>query len=81
MIKIGQTFYPCSHPKGMERTLTAFRPLYNHLPCVKNLWIFPIFKGTAAWDLDWLKVMLLDRSILGEEPLMVFKILKWSFDF
>ncbi len=38
-------------------------------------------KGTVAWDLYWLKVMLLDRSVPGEEPLVVFKILKWSFDF
>jgi hypothetical protein len=30
---------------------------------------------------DWLKVMLLDRSVPGEELLVVFKILKWSFDF
>jgi hypothetical protein len=31
------------------------------------------FKGTVEWDLDGLKVMLLDRSILGEEPLVFFK--------
>jgi hypothetical protein len=38
-------------------------------------------KGTVAWDFDWLKVMLLDWSVPGEEQLVVFKILKCSFDF
>jgi hypothetical protein len=31
-------------------------------------------KGTVAGNRDWLIVMLLDSSALGEEPLMVFKI-------
>ncbi len=42
---------------------------------------FVVVKGTVAWDLDWLKVMLLDRSVPGEEPLVAFKILKCSFNF
>jgi hypothetical protein len=42
---------------------------------------FKIVKGTVTWDLDWLKVMLLDGSVPEEEPLVVFKILKCFFNF
>jgi hypothetical protein len=31
-----------------------------------------LFKGTVSRDLDWLTVMWLDRSALGEESLIVF---------
>ncbi len=30
-----------------------------------------LFKGTVSWDRDWLRVMLLDISVLGEDPLRV----------
>jgi hypothetical protein len=39
-----------------------------------------ILKGTVAWDWDGLKVIL-DRSVLGEEPLMVFKSLNAPLNF
>jgi hypothetical protein len=34
-----------------------------------------VFKGTVAWDWDGLKVIILDGSVLREEPLVVYKIL------
>ncbi len=39
------------------------------------------FKGTVTWDWDLLKFMLLDRSVLEEEPLVVFKIYTCSYKF
>ncbi len=38
-------------------------------------------KGTVAWDWDGLKVIILDGSVLEEEPLVVFKIFKCFFEF
>jgi hypothetical protein len=35
-----------------------------------------VLKGNVTWDGDWLKVTLLDRSVLEEEPLVVFQIFK-----
>ncbi len=35
--------------------------------------VYGSFKGNVAWDWDWLKVMLLDWTVLEEEPLVVFK--------
>jgi hypothetical protein len=43
--------------------------------------ILIFFKGTVTQDLDRLKALLLDRYIVGEEPLVVFKIFQRSFDF
>ncbi len=40
-----------------------------------------LFKGTVAWDWDGLKVIILDRSVLEEEPLVVFKFFKCFFEF
>jgi hypothetical protein len=31
----------------------------------------PLIKGAVAWYWDWLKVMLLDGSVLEEDPLVV----------
>jgi hypothetical protein len=36
--------------------------------------MFSLFiKRTVAWDFDWLKVMLQDRPVLGEEQLVGLK--------
>jgi hypothetical protein len=36
--------------------------------------MFSLFiKRTVAWDLDWLKVLLLDRPVLGVELLVGLK--------
>ncbi len=43
--------------------------------------ILQILKGAVAWDWDRLEFMLLEKSVLGKEPLVVFKIVKFSFDF
>jgi hypothetical protein len=32
-----------------------------------------LFKGTVARNGDWIKAILFDRSVLGEEPLVVMK--------
>jgi hypothetical protein len=43
--------------------------------------VYGSFKGNVAWDWDWLKVMLLDWTVIEEEPLVVFKTFKCSFAF
>jgi hypothetical protein len=52
---------------------TSLIPQFKQIPYV--------FKETVAWDWDGLKVIILDRSPLVEEPLVVFKIFKCSFEF
>jgi hypothetical protein len=37
-----------------------------------------LFKGTVSRDLDWLTVMWLDRSPLGEESLIVFYLYNFA---
>ncbi len=37
------------------------------------------FKVTVTWDWDWLVMLLLDRSVIGEELPAVFNIFKCSF--
>jgi hypothetical protein len=49
------------------------RSRFTHKGCVRCL------KGTVAWDWDGLKMIKLDRSALGLEPLVVFNIFKCSF--
>jgi hypothetical protein len=46
-----------------------------------SIWPIARVKETVTWDLDWLKVMLMDRAVPGEEPLVVYKIFKCSFEF
>ncbi len=40
-----------------------------------------VLKATVARDQDWLRVRLLDRSMLGEEPRRVLKIYQFALDF
>jgi hypothetical protein len=52
----------------------------NHILCCNDCTFILVLKGTVLRDCDRLKGILLDRSIVGEEPLVVFKIFQCSFD-
>ncbi len=55
---------------GADQTV-SIKKLISHSATMTGVKSSSI-KGTVAFDLDWLKVMLLDRYILGGEPLVFF---------